>query len=204
MQLSVYIRSLLSRLFPAEQPRRVPELFAGGEIRLLDASEKHLFRDHLLRLDGDTRRSRFAMHATDAFLRSYVETSFTLDTVIYAYLENGIVRGTAELRSLGNADTAEAAFCVEQDWRRLGIGTRLMDLLLQEARARETRHIYINCLATNRKMQALARKFSADMSFEAGDVIGHISPPEAAPRDRLRQWVLRHMPKAQATLSRWS
>lgn len=204
MRLPVHVRSLLSGLFepPAKDPLHASTPFSNGEIRLIDASEKHLFRDHLLRLDTETRRSRFAMLASDAFLRTYVETSFTLDTVIYAYLEDGVVRGTAELRTLGAPDTAEAAFCVEPGWRRSGIGTQMMDLLLQAAKDRRMTHIYFNCLATNRRMQALARKFSADMTFQAGDVIGHLSPPAPDSRARLRHWAFQWLPSANALLAR--
>lgn len=150
--------------------------FGRGEIRVLDETGKTLFRDHLMRLDPETRRSRFAMPASDSFLQGYVETSFTLDTLIFAYFEDGLVRATAELRSLEEMDLAEAAFCVERDWRRAGLGSALMMCLLKAARNRGIRHIYINCLATNRHMQALARKFSAEMTFEAGDVIGRLVP----------------------------
>ncbi len=194
MRLSDLLSSAITRFLRVENDMPAGEVFGRGEIRRLTAAEQHLFRDHLLRLDTETRRSRFAMHATDAFLRTYVETSFTLDTVIYAYLENGIVRGTAEVRSLGHPDTAEAAFCVEPDWRREGIGSRLMNLLLQAARTRNTRHIYINCLATNRRMQALARKFSADMTFQAGDVIGHIAPPAPLAGSRVMAFIGRLFP----------
>ncbi|MEH0071053.1 GNAT family N-acetyltransferase [Pannonibacter sp. Pt2-lr] len=162
----------------------------NGQIRLLGSADKHLFRDHLLRLDPETRRSRFAMLAGDSFLRAYVETSFALDTVIYGYFEDGVVRGTAELRPVGSAASAEAAFCVEEGWRGMGLGTELMELLLIAARARDYQHIYMNCLATNRSMQALARKFSADLSFECGDVVGHLVPQPASlpPADPLGSW----------------
>lgn len=159
----------------------MPHLNDNGRIRLVGSADKHLFRDHLLRLDPETRRSRFAMLAGDGFLRAYVETSFALDTVIYGYFEDGLLRGTAELRPVGGASTAEAAFCVEENWRGRGLGTELMELLLIAARARNCQHIYMNCLATNRSMQALARKFSADLSFECGDVVGHLMPPAENP-----------------------
>jgi GNAT superfamily N-acetyltransferase len=160
----------------------------NGRIRLVGSADKHLFRDHLLRLDPETRRSRFAMLAGDGFLRAYVETSFALDTVIYGYFEDGMLRGTAELRPVGGASAAEAAFCVEEGWRGKGLGTELMELLLIAARARNCQHIYMNCLATNRSMQALARKFAADLSFECGDVVGHLVPPEAVATDPVSGW----------------
>ncbi|ADZ72656.1 GNAT family N-acetyltransferase [Polymorphum gilvum] len=167
----------------------MPHLSRNGSIRQLGSADKHLFRDHLLRLDPETLRSRFAMLASDTFLRAYVETSFSLDTLIYGYFEDGALRGSAELRPIGGPDSAEAAFCVESGWRGQGLGTTLMELTLVAARARGYQHIYINCLATNRSMQALARKFAADLTFESGDVVGHLRPPAPGFWDQPRAWL---------------
>ncbi|WP_439530494.1 GNAT family N-acetyltransferase [Pannonibacter sp.] len=159
----------------------MPHLTTNGRIRLLGSADKHLFRDHLLRLDPETKRSRFAMLVSDTFLEAYVETSFSLDTVIYGYIEDGTLRATSELRRVADATSGEAAFCVETGWRGQGLGTALMELVLIAARAQGYQHIYMNCLGTNRSMQALARKFAADLSFEAGDVIAHLAPAPLEP-----------------------
>lgn len=161
----------------------MPHLSTNGRIRLLGSADKHLFRDHLLRLDPETKRSRFAMLVSDVFLEAYVETSFSLDTVIYGYIEDGTLRATSELRRVADARSGEAAFCVEPEWRGQGLGTSLMELVLIAARAQGYQHIYMNCLATNRSMQALARKFSADLTFEAGDVVAHLTPEAPAPAE---------------------
>ena len=168
----------------------MPHLTTNGRIRLLGSADKHLFRDHLLRLDPETKRSRFAMLVSDTFLEAYVETSFSLDTVIYGYIEDDTLRATSELRRVADATSGEAAFCVESDWRSQGLGTALMELVLIAARAQGYQHIYMNCLATNRSMQALARKFSADLTFESGDVVAHLVPLPAEV-------------EAAATTSRW-
>jgi GNAT superfamily N-acetyltransferase len=147
-----------------------------GYYRKLTFADQPLFRDHLLRLDPQARRARFAMPASDAFLRCYAETSFTLGTVIHGYFVDGHLRAVAELRSFSDGETAEAAFSVESGSQQAGIGTRLMELTLIAARNRGCRHIYMNCLATNRAMQQLARKFTADLTFEMGDIIGRIEP----------------------------
>ena len=173
--------------------------FGNGEIRVLSEAGKSLFREHLMRLDPETRRSRFAMHATDTFLTGYAETSFSLNTLIFAYFEDGLVRATAELRSLDDFELAEAAFCVEKDWRRNGLASALMTSLLKSARSRDVRHIYINCLASNRHMQALARKFSAEMTFEAGDVIGRLVPLQEDAPSWLSQLSDRLLPQRAAT-----
>lgn len=151
----------------------------AGEIRELVAAEKTLFCEHLLRLDPETRRNRFAMPASDEFLRSYAETCFALEPKIFGYFEDGVVRGTGELRPLAEAATAEAAFSIEHGWRRRRIGTLLMGEVLDAAKAAKTLHVYINCLATNQTMQALARKFAARFTYQAGDMIGLIEAPRS-------------------------
>lgn len=150
----------------------------AGEIRELVTDERNLFREHLLRLDPETRRNRFAMPASDEFLCSYVETCFSLDPKIFGYFEDGVLRGTGELRPLDDATTAEAAFCIERGWRRRRIGTLLMREVLDAARTTKTLQVYINCLATNQTMQALARKFAARFTYQAGDMIGLIDAPQ--------------------------
>ncbi|WP_249692593.1 GNAT family N-acetyltransferase [Stappia sp. WLB 29] len=149
---------------------------ATGYYRKLTYNDIAQFRDHLLRLDPTARRARFAMPASDAFLRCYADTSFTLGTVIHGYFAGGLLRAVAELRPFEDGVNAEAAFSVEQNCQQAGIGTRLMELTLIAARNRGCKHIYMNCLATNRAMQQLARKFTADLTFEMGDIVGRIEP----------------------------
>lgn len=171
----------LSALLPLHiagpAPVNVGKHSLAGEIRELAPAEKALFREHLLRLDPETRRNRFAMLASDDFLRSYVETCFALDPTIFGYFEDGVLRGTGELRQLDDVATAEAAFCIEHGWRRRRIGTLLMGEVLDAARTKKNLHVYINCLATNQTMQALARKFAARFTYQAGDMIGLIEAP---------------------------
>ncbi|WP_417693918.1 GNAT family N-acetyltransferase [Roseibium sp.] len=164
--------------------------FHDVRIRRLTSADKSEFLGHLLRLDPEARRNRFAMIASDAFLQTYAETAFSLDSVIFAYEEEGAIRAAGELRGLLAQDNglhqSEAAFSVEADWRRKGIGTRLMELTLLEAEALNVRLMYVNCLSTNRRMQALAKKFGANLSFERGDVIGLLSPNASSGFRRVR------------------
>ena len=156
----------------SEQP------FWGGTIRKLWPSESDKFRDHLLRLDKDSRRMRFAHAVSDNFIDDYAGRMNEMGAIIYGYIEGGEVRAVAELRKLGDTwgQEAEAAFSVEPGYQDKGIGTELMGRVIRAGRNRSVNHLYISCLAENRKMQAIARKHEADLRFEYGEVIGEIVP----------------------------
>src|ERR1700680_886135 len=70
----------------------------GGVIRKLWITERHLFRDHLLRLDARSRRHRFGGAVSDQFLRDYAELAFSIDTIMHGFFVDGTLRGAAELR----------------------------------------------------------------------------------------------------------
>jgi GNAT superfamily N-acetyltransferase len=155
-----------------------------GHFRRLYPADLPEFRRHLLRLDADSRRARFAMAADDAFIAHYAETAFALDTMLFGYFEASELQGVAELRMLvgGDGRQAEAAFSVEPACRHRGIGSGLMERLILAARNRGVRRLYMSCLSWNRPMQALARRFSASLTFETEDVLAIVEAdaPNAA------------------------
>ncbi len=149
----------------------------GGQLRRLWPSDLDAFRDHLLRLDDKSRYDRFAMVASDDFLRAYASRCFGIDDVIFGYFVDGTLRGAGELRPVapGAHDaSAEAAFSVESGWRRRGIGTALMERIVQAARNRNADTLYMSCLARNEAMQGLAKKFTADLQFDDDALTGKL------------------------------
>ena len=149
----------------------------GGVIRRLWPADLSAFRDHLLRLDAQSRFDRFAMAVNEDFLIRYAERCFGFDDLIYGYYVDGVLRGTGELRAVGNniiGGFAEAAFSVEQEWRRRGVGTEMMTRIVRAARNRRADALYMSCLASNAAMQALAKKFSADLRIETDDTTGKL------------------------------
>lgn len=153
----------------------------GGTIRKLWPSETHRFRDHLLRLNKENRRLRFAHQVSDQFIADYAERMTEAGSITYAYIEKGEVCAVAELRKLADqwGKDAEAAFSVETDYQNKGIGSELMGYVIRAARNRGIVHLYMSCLAENRKMQAIARNHEAHLRFEYGDVVGEIVPTDA-------------------------
>lgn len=151
-----------------------------GTIRKLWPTETEKFRDHLLRLDKESRRMRFAHGVSDGFIDDYASRVGEMGSVVYGYFVDGELRAAAELRKLGDVwgREAEAAFSVEQAWQDKGLGSELMGKVIRAARNRGVMHLYMSCLAQNTKMQAIARKHNADLRFEYGEVVGDIIPQE--------------------------
>jgi GNAT superfamily N-acetyltransferase len=85
------------------------------------------------------------------------------------------------------SDEAEAAFSIEQEWQSNGVGTVLLERTLLSARNRGIKHLRMDCLADNRRMQQLARKFEAGLTFDFGGVVGKVAPPHSTPLSLMRE-----------------
>jgi GNAT superfamily N-acetyltransferase len=154
-----------------------------GVIRKLWIDRAGPYRDHLLRLDVESRRNRFGGAVSDEFIHNYIELSLGLDAVIHGFFVDGILRGVAELRPIGGGlpDEAEAAFSIEKPWQSHGVGTALLERSLLAARNRGIKLMHMACLANNRRMIDLARKFEAELKFDFGSVIGEVETPHPTP-----------------------
>ena len=161
-------------------PDDAPELhpISAATVRKLWPTEAHLFRDHLLRLDKDSRRLRFAHGVSDSFIEDYAARMSHMGSIVFGYFVNGQVRAAAELRKLADlwGEEAEAAFSVERAYQDQGIGSALMGRVIRSARNRGVKLLFMSCLAENTKRQAIARKHEAELRFEYGEVIGEIIP----------------------------
>jgi len=156
---------------------------SGSTIRKLWIGETDKYREHLLRLDPASRHSRFGGGVSDDFIRNYVDLSISLDTVVHGFFLDSTLRGAAELRQLGTRfpRQAEAAISVEKPWQSHGVGSALLRRTLLAARNRGFRLLHMACLADNRRMQQLARKFDAELSFDFGSVVGEVESSRANP-----------------------
>jgi GNAT superfamily N-acetyltransferase len=163
----------------------------SGLIRKMWIGEAARYRNHLLRLDPDSRHRRFGGGVSDAYIRNYVTPSMWLDAVVHGFFVNGTLRGAAELRPIGGrlSKQAEAAFSVEKDWQSHGVGSALLERTLLTARNRGVAHLHMACLSDNRRMQQLARKFDAELTFDFGSVVGEVESPHPTPLSVVREWV---------------
>ncbi|MDB5617644.1 GNAT family N-acetyltransferase [Tardiphaga sp.] len=154
---------------------------APGVVRILSARELPLFREHLLRLDQDSRRDRFNGSLDDDFLKRYAAKCVSDGTIILGYFEHDVVRGAAELHQadLSSDSLPEIAFSVEAIVRRRGVGSILFTRLIAKARSMGFPTLRITTGAQNDAMRALARKFGAKLSFRHGESTGNIDLQQA-------------------------
>jgi RimJ/RimL family protein N-acetyltransferase len=156
---------------------------SGGTIRKLWFTETQKFRDHLLRLDKESRRLRFGSSVSETFIHTYSERTNRLKSVIYGFFLGREMLAAAELRMIGDSwhGEAEAAFSVEREYQDSGVGTELLGRIILSARNRGVDKLYMNCLAENRKMQRVAKKYEADLYFDHGEVVGQLKPNYPTP-----------------------
>lgn len=163
----------------------------GGTVRKLWIGEALAYRDHLLRLDPESRARRFSGTASDSFIARHAATADDLGVVIHGFFVDGMLRGCAELRHIGGmfGRQAEVAFSIEKPWQSHGVGSALLERTLLSARNRGVKALTMHCLAENRRMQQLARKFEADLKFDFGSVVGEVDAAGSTPLSIMREWV---------------
>lgn len=147
-----------------------------GSIRTLTAREMPLLREHLLRLDPESRRDRFNGAADEKFIDAYAARCLADGTVVIAYVEDGKVLAAAELHQPDTSADGmpEIAFSVERAVRRRGVGSILFRRLIAEAEGRRYDSLRITTGYSNNAMRALAQKFGANLTFRQGESTGTI------------------------------
>ena len=150
----------------------------GGTIRKMWVSESNKFRDHLLRLDRESRRLRFGMAVSDEFIIDYASRLNDMKCLVYGFFVNHEMRAAAEMRQIGDSwsSDAEGAFSVEPEYQSRGLGTELLGRIIRAARNRNVSRLFMNCMAENHKMQRICRKHQADLVFDHGEVVGRVIP----------------------------
>lgn len=167
------------RTIATRQSAPIPAHIIGG-VRALTPAEMPLLKEHLLRLDQDSRHDRFNGVADDAYVTRYADRCVTDGTLVFAYVESGRVRAAAELHPFNGDDAPEVAFSVERPYRGKGLGSVLFTRLIAEARRRGFTALRVTTGSDNDAMRGLARKFGARLSFYQGESTGLIDLKDEA------------------------
>jgi GNAT superfamily N-acetyltransferase len=167
------------------------------DIRRLWHSDMPAFRDHMLRLDPNSRHQRFGGGMSDDFIAHYAENCFGRGDLVFGAFVEGRLRGAGELRSkeaiwseqapFHRHIHAEAAFSVEGDFRRRGIGEQLFGRIVRAASNHGVETIEIVCLPDNIGMRRLAAKFSTRFAFEENSLTGRLTARRPTPFSLMRE-----------------
>ena len=157
----------------------------AADIRRLWRSDLPIFRDHMLRLDDTSRHLRFGGGVSDAFIKQYAEHCFGKGDLVFGAFFDHVLHGAAELRSneaiwaeqapYDRHIHAEAAFSVEADFRKRGLGEQLFRRVVEAARNHGVEVIEIVCMPENIAMRRLAAKFKAEFVFESNQLLGKLT-----------------------------
>ena len=170
---------------PAAEGAAIRAQLPPADIRRLWPADMAEFREHLLRLDPNSRHQRFGGGMSDDFLRHYAESCFGKGDLVFGAYLGGRLVGASELRSneaiwaeqapYQRHIHAEAAFSVENDYRRRGIGEQLFQRIVSAASNHGVETIDIVCLPDNVGMIRLAQKFKAHFTFEENMYTGRLT-----------------------------
>lgn len=149
--------------------------------RKLWAADTAALKAHLLRLDPESRRMRFGTPVTDYFVEHYAQNALGNHSIAHGYFVDGVLRGVAELRGFRGVagGEAEAAFSVEQKFQNKGVGTELFSRTVLAARNRGISKLFVNFLSQNARMQAIAKKFDAVVTYDSDGGHAQIDAPRA-------------------------
>jgi GNAT superfamily N-acetyltransferase len=161
------------------------------EIRRLWPADMPAFRDHLLRLDARSRHERFGGGMSDDFIVDYAESCFGQGDLVFGAFVGGQMHGAGELRSSEAIWTeqapfqrhihAEAAFSVEEPYRRRGIGEQMFRRILGAASNHGVETVDIVRMPDNAGMMRLAAKFKTEFSFEENQIAGRLTARRPTP-----------------------
>ncbi|WP_184256611.1 GNAT family N-acetyltransferase [Rhodopseudomonas rhenobacensis] len=154
----------------------------GGCVVRLGPADADRYSDHLMRLDQAARRMRFFDDVPDFQVLLHAGAALADGRVVIGYLADGEIRGGCELLLRDpQQHAAEAAFSVEAEFRRRGIGGRLMAAMIAEAHRLGLRRIEMSCLKSNLPMQALAARFTSDLRQDGETTLAVLANDAALP-----------------------
>jgi GNAT superfamily N-acetyltransferase len=178
--------SLPDFLAPAVSPSRQPVPRRGRtSLRRLWPSDTPAVRAFFLRLDSETRASRFMAAVGDRMAADYAERVTVMSGMVVGIFVGDTLRALGELRPLGPGPSgvrrAEVALTVEPGFRRAGLGALLLRRLVEAARNRGIAELCLRCLPHNVAMRRLIMGFGAQMRLEEGESEGTIRLARATP-----------------------
>ncbi len=168
----------------AERPRH-----AGGTwdrlgawhwlpVRQLHARHRPRLVQHLLSLSAADRRLRFGHVPSDDQISHYVEQlDFSRDQVFGVFNHQLHLVAMAHLAFEPNSPVAEFGVSVQPHLRGRGIGARLFERAVTQARNRGASRMAIHIARDNTAMLAIVRRAGAQVAFDGSEATAQLDLP---------------------------
>jgi GNAT superfamily N-acetyltransferase len=121
-------------------------------------------------LDAAGRCSRFGHAASDNFLERHCKHAVTHSVGIACAFIDGRIRGVVEVYDACPNEYVEAAFVVEKDWRRQGLGWALLCTAAQIAAHSKASKLRLIFSRHDWAMRGLAAKSGGRLDFLLGEM----------------------------------
>jgi GNAT superfamily N-acetyltransferase len=128
-----------------------------------------------LDLDRPCRVSRFAYAASDHFLIQHSRRALSSAAWIAGAFVDETLRGVVEAYDVGAAGAVEAAFLVERDWRRRGLGSALLQAAMRWARENERPTLRMMFARGNWPMRKLATNAQARLDLSLDEICADVA-----------------------------
>jgi GNAT superfamily N-acetyltransferase len=139
--------------------------YQASDIRLLGQEDEDELCRIFLTLEPSARYCRFRRAASDASMVDHAKRSLAdADWIVGAFVSER-VRGVVEVYGGEPSGCVEAAFVVEREWRRLGLGWALLQAAIQKASGCEASTLRMVFSRHNWPMRKLAGKASAKLDI---------------------------------------
>ena len=161
----------------------------SGTIRKLWISETDAYRDHLLRLDQESRHRRFSGAVSDDFIARHAATANEMGVVVHGFFVDGVLRGAAELRRLGLAVHARGGSRLQRRTAVAEPRCRHRAARTHAALRAQSRHQRF-AYALRRRQSAHAAtgaQVPADLTFDFGSVVGEVDAARSTPLSLMRE-----------------
>ena len=192
--------------YPGELERDVV-LRDGTRLRLRPIrpeDEDRLIRFHD-RLSGQTAYQRFftvVRHLPSDWAHRLANVDYRHRLALLAEVGNSATAelvGVARYEPTDRADTAEIAFVVQDDWQNRGLGTLMLDALLEAAEARGLRKFRAYVLANNSRMLDMLVRFTDVIGRHTdGSVVELLFTSRAKPRSAASRAADHDTPRTRA------
>lgn len=152
-------------------------------LKRLNNINREKILSHFLRLDLESRSSRFCTPISDENMSNYVKKIDFNNGIFGIFNENLDIIGLGECVFFKQQDklTAELAFTVEKEYQGNGLGNKLMKRVVQYANSRDVHELQMYCIRTNQAVLHLAKKYNLVPQYDGTEISGVVKTPDVLP-----------------------